>query len=289
MLKKTEEPKPGLIRLKPEPSERVEPIRPPPIPLLRGTGHVPDAPDPRDRWWTAAARLGAPRGLPVEATLEPYLRRVKDQGSSNSCVGQAIASAVDVRLRRLGATLAEPSSLASYTMARSEDRASAADRLSDWGCSPRTAMRALRDRGLPSEADWPFALTEVNEELPWDVHQRASAGRVTSWHRVMSEGASRALEVCNALAQGFPVVFGTVVDAAFQAGLWDGAVKPAAGDPVGSHMMTVLGYWRPRGGLQWRILNSWGEGWGDKGLFWAEEDYLTDPRAGDFYLVQVSG
>jgi hypothetical protein len=105
----------------------------------------------------------------------------------------------------------------------------------------------------------------------------------------MSEGASRALEVCNALAQGFPVVFGTVVDAAFQAGLWDGAVKPAAGDPVGSHMMTVLGYWRPRGGLQWRILNSWGEGWGDKGLFWAEEDYLTDPRAGDFYLVQVSG
>lgn len=252
-----------------------------------GLGHVKDEPDERD--YKARAMLGAPRGLPPEATLEHHVRSIKDQGSTSSCVGHAIGTACDTRLRRLGLVSPEPSRVAIYSAARAYGRLDKGSAFTDDGCYPRHAMKGIRDFGVPAETTWPFDASKINEELPWDVHQAASAFRITQWYRIDSVGHARVEDICNAIAQGYPVVFGMGVDDNFMN--WDGkGVVPFldAEKNLGGHMMCLVGYTTDNSERVFRGVNSWGIGWGNKGMFWAHEGSMKDPTAGDFYVVQVS-
>ena len=269
-----------------------EPSLPTPVPngrpTARGLGYKRDLHDPRD--YKARLLFGARRGLPMESLeLVGCLVGVKDQGDTSSCVGQAISTAIDARLRRTGRWDApRASSLAVYTYARALERAAASDSLLDMGSYPRLAMKGLREWGVATEDRWPFDLTQVNAELPWDVMQQSAAWRVTSWWRIDSTGKERVEDVCQALAAGYPVVFGTEVDAAFMA--YDGKGPLQAGDrahTLGGHMMCLLGYTTENGARVLRGVNSYGLGWGDRGLFWAGEGFVMDPAASDFYVFQL--
>lgn len=254
-----------------------------------GTGHLKDPADARD--WRANGLLGAARNLPGEASLEPFVRAVRDQGTASSCVGNAIAQACDVRLARLGLAYAPPTSaLAIYTMARALARTDGKEVLADEGSYARLAFKAARDNGLVPEERWPHDFARINDELPWDVLQQASAFRVASWYRVGASGASRAHEVCNAIAQGWPVVLAAQVDTPFMDHAGRGKVP--AYDPAkaaGGHMLCLVGYGTDGPSKVFRGVNSWGEGWGDKGLFWAGEEWLAADTIDDVYIVQVAG
>jgi C1A family cysteine protease len=254
----------------------------------RRLGYLPDAPDPRD--WNARAMLGAVRGLPTEASLEEYLGAQRDQGSTESCVGNALATAIEVRLRKLGyLAAARPSALAIYTYARALRRLSTDTPLADTGCFPRSAMKALREWGVPDELRWPFDVSKVNEELPWDVQQAATAFRVQGWYRIDALGRERVDAICHALAQGYPVVFGMDVDQAFLDAQGP-TVLDAPHDPIlGGHMLAIVGYKTVNSTRTLRIINSWGASWGDRGAFNASEHLVTAPGAGDFYVIQVGG
>jgi C1A family cysteine protease len=249
----------------------------------RGLGYKPDEADARD--FSAKGLLGAVRGLPPEASLEEHVRRIKDQQWTSSCVGQAIATAADTRLRKLNIAAPEPSSLAVYTAARSLARFDKNEPLSDFGSFPRLAMKGIRDFGVPAESVWPFDPSKVDSELPWDAHQAASAFRIINWYRIDSVGQGRIEDVKNAIAKGFPVVFGTAVDQAFQDHTGKAPVGPKSGASLGGHMMCLVGY---RNEL-FRGVNSWGTGWGDGGLYWANEAFVASPDATDWYVLVVSG
>lgn len=253
-----------------------------------GTGHIKDAPDERD--YKARVMLGAPRNLPPEASLEQHLRGIRDQGQTSSCVGHAIGTAADTRLRKLGfMNTPDPSRVAIYTFARAMGRSSGSKKLVDDGSQPRLAMKGIREWGTPSEKDWPIDQATINDELPWDVMQKASAFRISQWHRIDSLGHGRVEDICNAIAQGYPVVFGVDVDDNFMNYSGKGAV--AAPDPsnsYGGHMMCLVGYTTENSERIFRGVNSWGTGWGDGGLYWAHEGFIKDVTAGDFYVIQCS-
>lgn len=249
----------------------------------RRVGWMRDAFDARDR--STKALFGARRGVPAEASLEHLMLGIRDQGSTNACVGMAIGTAVDVRLRRTGITTAPmASALAVYTLARSVTDAP----LLDLGCHPRLAFRAMREHGIPSEGVWPFSEGEVATKLPWDVLQQASAFRVAAWWRIDSEGDERIEDVCQAIAAGYPVVFGLDVDRAFLEYSRGGAPLGALGeDRIGGHMTCLLGYRTENNRRILRGANSWGIGWGDAGMYDAYPEFLLDASAGDFYVIQV--
>jgi len=257
-------------------------------PASRRLGYLPDEPDARD--WNARAMLGAVRGLPTEVSLEGLLGPVRDQGPTESCVGNAIANAIEVRLRKLG-YLAEPrpSALAIYTYARALGRLTPATKLTDTGSFPRLAMKSLREWGVPNETRWPFDASHVNDELPWDVQQQASAFRVTAWYRIDAVGRERVDAICHALAQGYPVVFGMDVDQAFLDAWGPGVLDAPHGDIIGGHMLAIVGYKTVNATRTLRIINSWGRTWGDHGACNASEGLITAPGAGDFYVIQVGG
>lgn len=254
--------------------------------LARGLGYKADVPDSRD--FKARALFGARRTLPLEATeLEGCVPVVSDQGSTLSCVGQAIGGAIDARLRKMGRWDAPlVSRQAVYTFARVLARMKPADGLFDQGSFPRQAMKSLKAWGVPTAQRWPFNPATINDELPWDVMQAASAFTLAAWWRIDSLGQERIEDICQAIANGFPVVFGLSVDRAFLEHVGKGTVgRPDPTQNVGGHMMYAVGYKTVNGERLVRCVNSWGTGWGDAGFFWASEAFFR--TATDLHVIQV--
>jgi len=250
-----------------------------------GKGYLKD-PEGLDQRPTRAL-FGAIKSLPLEASMEAFVPFIADQVETSTCTGQGIGGAIDCRLRKMGrhdAPLVSRQGI--YTIGRSIDRVSTKTPLSDDGANPSQVMRGLRQWGVPTSDRWPFDPATVNEELPWDVLQEASAFEITAWWQIYSSGKSRIEEMCQALAAGYPVAFGVDVDRPFEDA---SGPKPIHSlDPtksLGGHMMHAVGYRTVNGARQIRCVNSWGVGWGDRGLYWAEEPFFLN--ASGIYVIQV--
>lgn len=253
----------------------------------RGFGWIPCPEDERD--YSLRAMLGAPTYVPPEAMrLLAFIPRVRDQLSASACVGFAIAMAIGIRLGVLGLFLEELSALAVYTWARMAAKYGVESVIEDIGSIPRVAMQALREHGAPGESAWPFDVARVNDELPWDVQQESSAGRVTAFYRIDSD--ERVHEVMYALSHDYPVVFGSRVDTAFMALGQHASVRSfdQTDRNGGGHMMCLVGYQTREDGVHFLMLNSWGTGWGNAGFAWLHEDIIRASYSRDFYVMQVS-
>lgn len=262
-------------------------VHSPPASVRRGMGWIQDTPDARDR--TAHALLGALRNLPPEATLEMFVRRIRNQHEMSCCVGMAIAMAIDIRLKRMGYTTPEPAPLPIYASARELGLADENDPLIDEGSSPRLAMKGVRELGVMAEADFPLDASNVNEKLMWGHRQKASQFRITAWYRITSEGMSRVADICNAIAQGYPVVFAAQIDQPFT--VHTGRENVSVYNPAlhrGGHYMCIVGYKTVNGRVIFRIANSWGEAWGDFGYYYAEDTWIAADTINDVYVIQVA-
>lgn len=252
-----------------------------------GLGHKPS--DPPEIAQHATSRLGAPTQLPGEKSLQAWVRRVNDQGQTESCVGQALTKAIDTRLRRMGFNVPEPSAQACYTGARElENPGKKDDPLPDEGSNAGDAFRFMKELGCPRETTWPLDPSKITERLPWDVLQDGTRFYVYNVFYMSEEGASRSDAIANALDKDFPVVFAQRIDNKFFS-YSGGTIQTFDADDAGGHMMCILGY-RPSatGGREFLIINSWGTGWGEAGYCWMHERMLADPRSSEFYMVEVA-
>jgi hypothetical protein len=251
-------------------------------------GYKVDIYDSRD--YSAAALFGAATNLPKSHTLESYLRRIKDQTTTNSCVGQGWATAFDVRQRVMGIDNGEPSSLGWYGLARTLGKLSKDEKLQDEGAYPRLAAKAATEWGVPLESVWKFDESKVNVDLPLDVLENASATKVTGWYRIDAQGQGRVLALMQALSKGYPVAFGTQVDQSYED--WDGkgVIGPKAGKSLGGHCTCIIGYrTEADGSISFMFAQSWGKNWGQGGLGWLCEARITMPESTDFYVMTLGG
>jgi len=255
----------------------------------RGLGHkMPSEPDPRD--FRAGAMLGAPRGLYAEAMglLDYFDGHVKDQKATSACVGFACYTGIELRLAKLGVKF-HGSEMGGYTLGRMLGL-SDGERLVDDGSLARLVLKGVKDFGVIEQSAWPFSDDPkiVNKELPLDVYQNASARHMSAWYRLDKPGYGKLDQICQAVAMGHPVPFAVTVDQRF---MELSGKKPVEGfDPatrVGGHMMLVVGYTTVGGKRLFRVLNSWGSGWGDGGFCWMTEAAMLDETAGDFFAMQV--
>lgn len=263
--------------------DREQPTKP-----VRGLGHFPDIPDERD--FRANALFGAVRNLRGEATLEEFVRRVRNQGVTNSCVGQAIANALHIRLLRMGYFNApEPSPYFPYQGARILAKRTIDEQIEDLGCYARLAMRWIRDNGAVSEAQHPSIPSKVNEEPDWETLKQASAFRIQAWYRIVPEGRERCDQIAQAIQNGYPVIFAALVDEAFLAHKGkDLAPYYDKSKHVGGHMMTIVAFKTDANGRRlFLVLNSWGTDWGDGGFTWVDEAWLGANTVSDVYVFQV--
>jgi hypothetical protein len=230
------------------------------------------------------AIMRAAGGLPLAwSNVDESRAAVLDQGSSESCVWNALASCIqDIT----GGPLI--SRLAGYAPTRvmgGESR----DALVDDGCVPADAVAVASQYGVCLELDWSFDLAKVNIMPSWDVLQRASAYRVTAWERISVAPSALGDELARILVTGKPIRYGQLVGSAYQA-LQPGAVYSTVEHDGGGHMQKICGY-RPStipGLRDFRVQNSWGPDWCAGGFSWVSEAVLLDPTTGDFYALDAA-
>ena len=111
---------------------------------------------------------------------------------------------------------------------------------------------------------------------------RATDFKIKNWFAV---DPKRIDDVKGQLALGNPVIFGMQVGKKFEEHRGKGIYK---GDPKtdSGHAMTVVGYDDRR--QAFRIINSWGTLWGDKGFGWIDYDVFKKD-AQEAYIIEVEG
>lgn len=252
--------------------------------MRRGFGWAPDPwSEPHEE-----TRFGASRpSFPDEVDHTPSITEVCNQGDSNSCVGQSFSSAIQLTLTlKTGAPAPKPSPLWVWNMSRLKE-GSLHQNVGIW---PTTALRILSQLGYPSTERYPF----THDQKTWhdkpdeDIARNAYDQRTVKGYRVVKgAGARRVQELCAGLAQQQIFVYGQDVDEAFCEHYGPDTLSIPKGDIVGKHAMAIVGYRRTKTGTKFRVLNSWGEDWGDGGLWWAKEEVILWTSSTDFIAVDV--
>lgn len=189
---------------------------------------------------------------------------------------------VEFLYRKAGVTQPELSRLFLYWMTRVmiEGRPAA----EDGGAYIRSVMSALAKHGTCLESLWPFNKS-VSANPSNSAKEDALNRQILEYRRCTD---LKSIKQC--VADGYPVEIGFSVPESIDSGdtQFTGVVKfPTVNERiVGGHAVLVVGYNDKTKLLC--FLNSWGEGWGDKGYGYLPYEYITKGMASDFWTVRVT-
>jgi hypothetical protein len=226
---------------------------------------------------------------------------ILDQGGAPFCVSHGWAGSL--RLCELRNGLATPR-LGSrlwlmYLMHAIENDVDGFD-----GAIVEHGAEVVERMGFPPEDVWPYSDSNPG---PFSTKPPADAVRQAydriapfDYGRIMTLGETRVDDVMRALSAGgkggkpAPVVFGTNVSNAFAANNLgpNFLVGPPGSDVDGGHCMYISRFELDPGvigGVKFRVVNSWSQGWGDNGMCWMEPAWLMDPSTDDLWLVDHQG
>lgn len=145
----------------------------------------------------------------------------------------------------------------------------------DEGTYLRAAAHQLLTIGVVPEKHFPYTHENVfPPKVPLDLYTMASNNRLTGFYRITSGGLERLEEIELAIRANHPAVFGAPVSQAFCDYRGDGTVFTRPDNWVGRHAMIIVGVRKRAGRYEFLLRNSWGEGWGDAGHVWVDEDYV---------------
>jgi hypothetical protein len=249
--------------------------------LLFGTGLVMDEEvyDQAEVFEPLADNIKNP--MPESVSLLEYCPHRMDQGTQGSCVGwsSAYAARTILHARATGQNPDDVTFSPSYVY----------NQIALPGCQGtymQKAMEVMYEGGaLPFSR---FAYDEDDcSKKPSEAQKMAAATfRTKGFNRLTMGGddyRTDLLAIRQNLAQGAPVVIGMMVGGSFMSDMTGQALwTPRRSDynmyGFGGHAMCVIGYDDYYKGGAFQVMNSWGEEWGDNGIFWIrynDFDYFT--------------
>jgi len=140
------------------------------------------------------------------------------------------------------------------------------------------ALEFVSSSGIAPLSGMPYNPSDCSAMATDALKTTAKQYRVHSIKRVDKD----IVEIKGHLAARMPVVVGMRIDASFSkigSTVWNGMV----GAPRGGHAMVIVGYDDTR--QAFRLFNSWGKGWGDKGLGWVSYTALVK-HADELYIAR---
>lgn len=242
-------------------------------PQQHGLGWIPDVPDKRDQIFQAP-RVLKPAKLPRMIDLRKDCPPIYDQGQLGSCTAQALAAAFDFNRKKQGKDFMSPSRLFIYWNER--DMEGTVD--SDAGAMIRDGVKVLVKIGTPREAMWEYDITKFTLKPSEPAYIEAEKNQMLVYQRILRPSNDPTQDMLLCLSLGYPFVTGFTVYESFEsAEVARTGIAPLP-DPdervLGGHAILVIGY-----DLDKKLFicrNSWGTGWGDKGIFYLPFEYLAD-------------
>lgn len=227
--------------------------------------------------------LGAAVGVD-EVDLSKHIVSVLDQGAANTCVAHVWEQAIRMERHRLGYPVELGSRLFGYSNSRAEHGMAKRD----VGTFLRTYAWALKKLGNCPESTWPYLLRNVNVEPPPKAFRRAWAMRgIRGYYKIYDQRYARTAAIRAALAQGKPVVFGSLVDGTITDPNGPHLLEIPKGEIIGGHAMLYVGYRRVTQDFQYKIVNSYGGKWRANGYAWVSEEYAQWTGQQDFWVVSL--
>lgn len=219
--------------------------------------------------------------LPESVSLLKYCPPRKNQGQQGSCVGWA--SSYGARTILFAKQTGEDPNEVKFSPSYLYNQIALA------GCQGsylQNAMEVMKKEGVVPYSEFAYTDKSCSKQPTFQQKKLASEFKTKGFNR-LSLGASNyktdLLAIKQNLAQGAPVVIGMMVGGSFMSNmsgkeLW----KPTKSDydmvGFGGHALCVIGYDDYKEGGAFQIMNSWGEEWGKKGIFWIrynDFDYFT--------------
>lgn len=249
-------------------------------PDLPGTGLLFDLPSYRGAPYKATLTEASYAATPPTASLEAYCPRPGDQGKFGTCVAFAVAYHARTILwgmenrvtnkARLTTAVFSPTFI--YEQIKRPD-----DHTCSKGTNPIAALELMKTVGTAPLATVPYLCGgKVTDEAMF----KASDFTITDYQTLFAAAETsreiRVKSVKKALAEGYPVILGFTVMKSFystKGPVWlPQPTDAGATGQHGQHAMVVVGYDDARAGGCFRVLNSWGEIWGDRGYIWIRYD-----------------
>jgi hypothetical protein len=197
-----------------------------------------------------------------------FVRAIRDGGAEGSVVGQALATAMEIQIKK---TLNQDVNISAryiYYAARQ----AAGTTSTDSGAVIKDAMDALAKQGAVEESVWPYKAGEYGVKPP------AAVATATRWQITQMRSLKGLDEIKSALANDGPVVAGIEV---YQEAMSPQTAKngvfqlPKKGSQVvGGHAVVLVAYDDQK--KQFKFANDWGTGWGDKGYGYLPEQYVKE-------------
>jgi hypothetical protein len=239
---------------------------------IKGKGYLVDPVDTRDVS-ISTLNLNAPTNLGIDLVTPAII--IKDQGATSSCVGQSIATAMQIAYIQDYKPCPPLSASFVYYNARFDE-----NDLTDNGTYIRLAMRSVMKIGLCEEANWSFSSLNINKKPSILAYRSAMAQRgLRGYYRIQPTDLQSVIAAIHARK---PIVAGwNIGEKFFAAGTYvDKTMLGTAG-----HAMVIAGHRLLNGKDYFKIINSWGTGFGSNGFVWADVDFVSSAK--DMWAVDV--
>lgn len=269
------EPKPGSSE---SPSDRVDEIQATPTLNVKSgsfqaySGLIPQSADEylkmeQNKMTRSFAEISQDKyaKLPKQVDLSESMPYPGNQGNQNSCTGWAVSYAVksfqENREHGWGLT---PEKLFSPSFVYNQINEG-----KDEGATLLSAMEFVKERGTVPISVMPYTEKNFHEKPQAFAEKIADSFRSLGHRRIREKDVN---QVRAFLASGEPVVMVIKMDDGFlKLNAANPVYKKAQGDFRGYHAMVAVGYDDHKKVI--KVLNSWGEGWGDKGYGWVAYDF----------------
>ncbi|MET0019887.1 MAG: C1 family peptidase [Candidatus Thiodiazotropha sp. 6PLUC1] len=224
--------------------------------------------------------LGDDPSLPASIDLSGNFPQPGNQGTQGSCVGWATGYAlksyhekVEEQWAFSEATIFSPAWV--YNQINGgEDRGSRIDQ----------AFELMINRGAATWQNMPYDNTNFTRQPTQQAISQAANYRASEYRAITSAQQMKA-----ALANRSPVVAGIIVYDDLQRLNGPNSVyNSTTGEPSGGHAVTLVGYDDNQYGGAFKIINSWGTGWGDNGFFWLPYNMIGSVMTQAFVLTDGS-
>lgn len=216
---------------------------------------------------------GAPPTLPSAIDLSAGFPVPGNQGQQNSCVGWATAYALKSYQEQAENqwSLNTIDHLFSPSFIYNQ-----INRGKDVGSLPSEALDLIVNSGAATLNTMGYSDADYLSQPSAAAISEAANYKGKSWNVPRSINDMKA-----ALANSLPVVIGIDIFASFnQVSGQDAVYNSASGQPLGGHAVTVVGYDDNKYGGAFKVINSYGQSWGDNGYFWLPYSFAISTPAG---------
>lgn len=256
--------------------------------MKRNYGWQPDIPDQRDYQYKITARKAVPL-VTTNNRAKYVMSPVYDQGSLGSCTGNGCAAVMNFLVLNgytQKQTIKSPVPFSRLFIYYNE-RVMEGTVNQDAGAQIRDGVKSIANLGVCPESVVPYEVNKFAKKPSAAAYKKALSFTALSYTRLDN---TKIEQLVDCLSKGFPFVFGFTVYDSFES---DKVAKtgivpmPKKTEKVlGGHCVYCIDYDAIKKGF-W-CVNSWGEGWGQKGIFFMPQAYLTNTNlADDFWMIQV--